>query len=282
MTWQSPVPNAVISRGFGPTSRSADEGAYADLKQGIAHDYGARSFPGSQWYPDFHTALDLVAPEGTPIYAPQGGVVVDSQWGTVGSWAYGGGNFVRVLVNPTCMYLVAHCKTRYVSVGDRVSKGARIAAVGQTGVASGPHCHFWVRLGPQPYYDPRAFFFDPKLILPGGRLANDQRFSPPMLPNTTAGGPPVRCIPIFDKRGVFRGDKGQVEIRKAPTLAGAPWFHAAYPTTVRVSLQVPGDTKYGTEVWYAYWIANRNTSDPYDGTWAYVHSGEMVLYDIEP
>jgi lipoprotein NlpD len=43
-----------------------------------------------------------------------------------------------------------------VQKGDKVSRGERIARVGHTGNATGPHLHFEVRVGTQPR-DPLGF-----------------------------------------------------------------------------------------------------------------------------
>jgi hypothetical protein len=122
--------------------------------------------------------MDIAAPVGSAIIAPEAGTVIDAQWGGPGSWANGGGFFFRVEVNETCMYLGAHCSDLLVRAGQRIARGQLIARVGDTGVATGPHLHFWARLGPKPYYDPDAYFWNPALVLPGGPMFDDPRFSP--------------------------------------------------------------------------------------------------------
>ncbi len=83
-----------------------------------------------------HYGLDYAAPTGTAIYAADGGTVTKAGW----SGAYG----YRIVIdhggNKKTLY--AHCSSIYVSVGDKVYQGQRIAAVGSTGRSTGPHCHF--------------------------------------------------------------------------------------------------------------------------------------------
>ena len=40
----------------------------------------------------------------------------------------------------------AHCSRFFVGKGQRVQRGQRIASVGATGLATGPHLHFEVRI----------------------------------------------------------------------------------------------------------------------------------------
>jgi murein DD-endopeptidase MepM/ murein hydrolase activator NlpD len=199
MGWVNPVPRGIHTRGFAPASLGVDGPAYADDKIRRAHDAsngpngnGQGPFPGSTLFPRFHAAIDIAAAEGSAIIAPEAGTVLDAQWGGPGSWANGGGNFFRIEVNETCMYLGAHCSDLLVRAGQRVTKGQTIARVGSTGVSTGNHLHFWARLGPKPYYDPDAYFWNPALVLPGGPMWDDPRFDPTWtgeLPDTGVPNP---------------------------------------------------------------------------------------------
>jgi murein DD-endopeptidase MepM/ murein hydrolase activator NlpD len=88
----------------------------------------------------FHEGIDLSAPEGTPIRAALSGVVVYSGKGIRG---YGNTIVVR---SGDILTVYAHNKKNLVEVGDEVSQGEEIGTVGRTGRASGPHCHFEVRV----------------------------------------------------------------------------------------------------------------------------------------
>lgn len=94
-------------------------------------------FPG-------HTGIDLAAPEGTPIYAANGGPVMFSGWS---SWGYG--NTV-VLAHGARSTLYAHMSQRAVQCGQTVGTGQIIGYVGNTGNSSGPHLHFEIRVNGTP------------------------------------------------------------------------------------------------------------------------------------
>lgn len=87
----------------------------------------------------FHEGIDFMAEEGTPIQAAAAGVVVYS--GTHPQY----GNMIEVDHGNDLISRYAHASRRFVKVGDVVLRGSRIAAVGRTGRATGPHLHFEVR-----------------------------------------------------------------------------------------------------------------------------------------
>jgi murein DD-endopeptidase MepM/ murein hydrolase activator NlpD len=98
-----------------------------------------------------HEGIDLPAPMGTPVLAAGDGEVVYA-----GDGIRGYGNLV-VLQHPGDLLTVyAHNAQVFVAPGQAVRGGERIAAVGQTGRASGPHLHFEVREGQIPR-DPMPF-----------------------------------------------------------------------------------------------------------------------------
>lgn len=87
---------------------------------------------------DFHTGLDIAADKGTPILAALQGEVVE-----VGeSQIYGKYIVLQHATNLRTSY--SHCSEIIASEGMAVRQGERIALVGETGVATGPHLHFSV------------------------------------------------------------------------------------------------------------------------------------------
>jgi len=90
-----------------------------------------------------HTGVDIAAPYGTGLGAGDDGVVTATGWVAVGG--------LRVCVQhagdlTVCYY---HTSAVYVSVGQQVARGQIIAAIGLTGVTTGPHVHWECRVGNQ-------------------------------------------------------------------------------------------------------------------------------------
>jgi murein DD-endopeptidase MepM/ murein hydrolase activator NlpD len=93
---------------------------------------------------NFHEGLDFPSEAGTPIVAAASGKVifadVQAQYGKLVEIDHGNGLVTRY----------AHCSMLFVKEGDLVVRGQRIAAVGSSGRATGPHLHFEVRLNGAP------------------------------------------------------------------------------------------------------------------------------------
>ena len=114
----------------------------------LSAGYGAG---GSAWSSGYHTGLDFAAPMGTPVYAATNGVVVEAGW----AGAYGQNIVIQHDDGTQTAY--AHLSSIGVSVGQSVSAGQQIGAVGSTGNSSGPHLHFEVRTSGGGFMDPAAW-----------------------------------------------------------------------------------------------------------------------------
>ena len=125
-----PIRGALASSGFGPRSSN------------------------------FHEGVDLSAPVGTPIYAAHDGQIVFAGEGLRG---YGK---IVVIKGRGIATIYSHNSRNFVRSGDEVAAGDEIAAVGQTGDATGPHLHFEVRVldtnGKYIAVDPMAFYLRAK------------------------------------------------------------------------------------------------------------------------
>ncbi len=93
-----------------------------------------------------HKGVDLAAPIGTPIFATGDGRVQ-----TIGHHN-GYGNMIKI--NHSKMYasIYGHMLrfAKGLSKGDYVKRGQVIGYVGQSGLATGPHCHYEFHINQQP------------------------------------------------------------------------------------------------------------------------------------
>ncbi len=98
-----------------------------------------------------HPAIDIQAPSGEPIKSIADGVVIFADWTSRTGYV--------VLIQHTnnVISVYKHNSQVYKKLGDKVSMGEVIAAVGNTGeLTSGPHLHFeiWVNGNPE---NPKKF-----------------------------------------------------------------------------------------------------------------------------
>ena len=116
----------------------------------ITSNYGTREHP-VQGITKFHTGIDIGnAGFGAPIIAAADGVV------SMASYYGGYGNCVMINHGNGISTLYGHGQKILTTVGTTVKKGDLIMEVGSTGVSTGPHLHFEVRINgshvnPLPY-----------------------------------------------------------------------------------------------------------------------------------
>ncbi len=99
---------------------------------------------GGNPYSGSHLAIDLYAPEGTPITAADSGVVI---WSSYGEWNGGYGSVVMIDHRNGYSTLYGHLSQVNVVLCQAVYAGEVIGLSGNTGNSFGAHLHFEVRLG---------------------------------------------------------------------------------------------------------------------------------------
>jgi len=97
-----------------------------------------------------HTGIDIAAPMGSPVVAAEDGKVIYVDW--YGSY----GNTVIVDHDGVISTMYPHLSEFLVKEGEIVVRGQEIARVGSTGLSTGHHIHFEVRVNGEPT-DPWPF-----------------------------------------------------------------------------------------------------------------------------
>lgn len=142
----------------------------------ITSQFGYRGNIGVAGASKNHNGIDLAAPRGTPIYAPEDGVVGGNQ-------TQAGGNQMWLNSGNGYRFGFAHLDRYAVPLGSAVKKGQLIGYTGNTGIGSGPHLHFTVT-------DPKGNKIDPsKFALQGSAgstYATTQNGIPAALPYDTS------------------------------------------------------------------------------------------------
>ncbi len=118
----------------------------------VTSDFGVRLDPYTAERV-MHRGLDIATPHGQSVYAPSDGTVVyagpEAGYGKVLVIDHGYGVMTRY----------GHLSEITAKLGERVKRGARVAAVGNTGRSTGPHLHYEVRVNGIPE-NPRKFILE--------------------------------------------------------------------------------------------------------------------------
>lgn len=111
--------------------------------------FGPRKAPkkGASTY---HKGIDWAVPTGTAVFASCGGKVTKAGWGS------GYGYVVYIDHEDGSQTRYGHLSKVQVKVGQTVKQGDRIALSGNTGVSTGPHVHFEIRINGTPV-DPMKY-----------------------------------------------------------------------------------------------------------------------------
>jgi murein DD-endopeptidase MepM/ murein hydrolase activator NlpD len=116
----------------------------------INNEFGFRRNPfGGRTY-EFHTGMDIDGERGDKVIAPANGVITEA------GWKGGYGNMIEVDHGNGLKTRYGHLSRIDVSVGDSITRGQVMAAVGSTGRSTGPHLHYELRLNDRPI-NPRRF-----------------------------------------------------------------------------------------------------------------------------
>jgi len=105
-----------------------------------------------------HPGIDVSAPMGTPILAPAKGRVTEVR--TISGY----GRTVTVNHGYGVRTFYAHCSRIDVRVGQQVDRGDKLAEVGRTGIATGPHLHYEILINGKAV-NPRDFIFSRRVIV---------------------------------------------------------------------------------------------------------------------
>lgn len=115
----------------------------------ITSPYGTRLHPILGRY-KLHTGVDISAPLGANFIAVNDGIVVKAEYN--GNY----GNMVMINHGGGISTLYAHGSEILVKAGEQVTRGQPVLKIGSTGLSTGPHAHFEVRINgstvdPLPY-----------------------------------------------------------------------------------------------------------------------------------
>lgn len=125
------------------------------VKGEISSPFGMRNHPIKK-VNKVHEGVDLSSSKGDPILAAASGKVEYS--------GYNSGYGYHIIIDHKNGYrtIYAHSSKLLVKEGELVKKGQKIALVGSTGVSTGPHLHFEIRIGNTPVDPTKYIDFDSK------------------------------------------------------------------------------------------------------------------------
>lgn len=121
---------------------------------GISSGFGMRKHPFSK-KEMMHNAVDIKAPEGTPVYSTADGLIRKVKQNHKKGQSYG--KYIIIDHEGGYSTLYGQLLNYNVKEGQEVKQGDVIGHVGQTGLSTGPHLHYEVKKDGE-YVNPEKYF----------------------------------------------------------------------------------------------------------------------------
>lgn len=154
-----------------------------------------------------HEGMDFGGSIGTPIHAVAGGTVVFADWEKRSNPGAGYGLYTKIDHGNGFVSLYAHLSGIRVQLGQQISQGQQIGAMGSTGRSTGPHLHFGLMRG--------GTFVNPASLLGAASVAN----SGPSEPGNEAQ---AQRQPPAPRNGQVATTAGNVAVQKKTSGGTAP------------------------------------------------------------
>lgn len=137
------IEKAAIDSGGGGNYTGGKLGWPCPASHRISSGFGPRN-TGIKGASTNHKGIDIAVASGSSVVSAEAGTVI------VVSYNSARGYYCMVNHGGGLTTLYQHCSRITVSVGQQVARGEELAKSGSTGIASGPHLHFEVRVNGTP------------------------------------------------------------------------------------------------------------------------------------
>lgn len=117
----------------------------------VSSKFGNRIHPITGQKVAFHNGVDIACAIGTPIVAPESGIITEVYTHPRG------GKTVIMVTSSGVRFGFCHLSAQKVVLHAVVNRGDVIALSGNTGVSTGPHVHFTMKINDQ-FVDPQKHF----------------------------------------------------------------------------------------------------------------------------
>ena len=121
------------------------------IKGKVTSKFGYRVHPVTKIKGSFHNGVDIAAPVGTIVVAPEDGRITEV-WDNAT-----GGKCIAMCSMDGKRYGFAHLNRQIAKLNQFVVAGEVIAESGNTGASTGPHVHFTVKINGS-WVNPENYF----------------------------------------------------------------------------------------------------------------------------